>query len=1000
MAVDQTRKYKFLSPSVQTREIDRTRRPKEPNEIGAVIIGRSERGPSFTAIELNDEGELIETFGKPIPGGGTIGNDVWREGNYTAPTYGAYAAYAHLKSRGPVTFIRLAGDQHAQATSDGAAGFPQDNLFTPATTVASNAGAYAMFIINSGSAADYALNTTMTGALAAIFYMRSGASIRLEGDTSYNVATTYDQLSGAGQPIRSVDVNRTFRAVIVEGTTATTASFNFQPDSDKFIRKVFNTNPILTNSGTIATTSQNYRKYWLGESYEDFVDRQVTSGSVSGSVFGIIVPLASGSGNAHGGDYRFAGKRGKTGWVFSQDLSNNYATYHPINMTKLFRFNTLTQSEWEQKNLKISISNIKSSKNLSNQYGTFDVEIRTIDDNDKSKRVVERFINCDLNPNSANYIAKKIGDMYREWNYASRQWIEYGNYPNQSKFVYVTMPVEVDESLTDPRLLPFGFYGTPRFKGVTMSRNAIMQTEDLKNGIVRPGNVFVRGTGSMPHAPSGSHFGGEGITWGDGSEPSPVLNLNATSASFLFPTHPLVVSASSANTTSPLDGYFGINVFRNGSSRILAENHKDIVRPLPENYDEDDTASVEVSYYFSLDDVRQSSASGAPSVAVSTYYANAYYESGSRVIGQSITAKNANAPLATLATASYDSVLNAGFNKFTMPLYGGFEGLDVTEKEPFRNSFLSNGTETTNYAFHSIQRAIDSIADREVLEYNLASIPGISDETLTRQLIDLCEERADSLAVIDLNGDYTPAPESTATEANRRGDVDTTIANLKNRGINSSYGCAFYPWVKIRDIFSNTTLDIPPSVVALGTFAKTDLDGEPWDAAAGYNRGNLSRGASGLSVINVKDNLNKDDRDKLYVENINPIAKFKNDGIVIMGQKTLQVVPSALDRINVRRMLIEVKNFVTNAAKDLLFDQNVETTWSRFISVVEPYLRSVKARFGLSDYKLVLDSTTTTPELVDRNIMYAQIYLKPARAIEFIAIDFILEPTAGASFAD
>lgn len=997
MAADQTRKYKFLSPSVQDREIDLTRRPTEPDEIGAVVIGRSERGPSFTPIRLNDEGEFIETFGKPIPGGGTLNNDVWRDGNYSAPTYGAYAAYAYLRNKGPVTFVRLAGDQHTNATTSGAAGWPQDGLFTPATTVASNAGAYGLFLINSASAQDYALNnhSSMTGALGAIFYLREGASIRLAGTTAYGTDTTNDELSGSGQPILSSDVNKTFTAVVVEGTTATTASFNFQPDSDKFIRKVFNTNPILTNSDIISTTSQNYRKYWLGQSYEDFVDRQVTSGSVSGSVFGVIVPLASGSGNAHGGDYRFAGKRAKTGWVISQDLTNNYGTYLPQNMTKLFRFHSLTPSEWEQRNLKISISNIKSSKNLSNQYGTFDVEIRMIDDNDKSKKVVERYTNCNLNPDSNDYIAKKIGDVYWDWDYSARKWIEYGDYVNRSKFVYVEVPTEVAESLTDPRLLPFGFYGTPRFKGVTMTRTSMLQTEDLLNGIVRPGNVFVRGTGSMPHAPSGSNFGGEGIVWGDAS--GGLLNLDTVSASFLFPAHPLVVSASDANTTSPFDAYFGVNVFRNGSSRIVAENHVDIVRALPENYDEDDTASVEVSHYFSLDDVRQSSASGAPASVVSTWYADAYYESGSRVIGKSITATGAVSPLATLATSSYESVLNAGFNKFTMPLYGGYEGLDVTEKEPFRNSKINGGTETTNYAFHSIQRALDSIADTEVTEHELAVIPGIYDETMTRKLNDVCEDRNDCLALIDLNGDYTPSSENTSDEATRRGDVDTTIDNLKNRGINSSFSAAFYPWVKIRDPFSNNTVDVPPSVVALGAIAHADVTGEPWDAPAGFNRGKLSDGIAGLSVINVKDKLSQKDRDKLYVENINPIAKFNNNEIVLMGQKTLQVTPSALDRINVRRLMLTVRKYIRESSKNLLFDQNVKTTWSRFTSRIEPYLRSIKARFGLSDYRLVLDETTTTPELIDRNVMYAQIYLKPARAIEFIAIDFILEPT-GVSF--
>ena len=136
----------------------------------------------------------------------------------------------------------------------------------------------------------------------------------------------------------------------------------------------------------------------------------------------------------------------------------------------------------------------------------------------------------------------------------------------------------------------------------------------------------------------------------------------------------------------------------------------------------------------------------------------------------------------------------------------------------------------------------------------------------------------------------------------------------------------------------------------------------------------------------------------MYEVNINPIATFPNEGVVIFGQKTLQQTPSALDRINVRRLMIFLKAEIGKVARNLLFDQNVESTWARFRSQAEPILSNVKSRFGLTDYRLILDGTTTTPDLIDRNIMYAKIFLKPARAIEYIAIDFVITRT-GAEFA-
>jgi hypothetical protein len=192
---------------------------------------------------------------------------------------------------------------------------------------------------------------------------------------------------------------------------------------------------------------------------------------------------------------------------------------------------------------------------------------------------------------------------------------------------------------------------------------------------------------------------------------------------------------------------------------------------------------------------------------------------------------------------------------------------------------------------------------------------------------------------------------------------------------------------------------LPPSIAALGTFSSSQRKTQVWFAPAGFNRGGLTEGSAGIPVLDVSHQLRRKDRDDLYEANINPIAKFPAEGIVIFGQKTLQVTPSALDRINVRRLMIFVKKRISQMSSRLLFDPNVQITWDRFIGMVKPFLGEVQGNFGLSDFRVVLDETTTTPELVDRNILYAQIFLKPTRAIEFIAIDFNISRT-GASFDD
>ena len=334
-----------------------------------------------------------------------------------------------------------------------------------------------------------------------------------------------------------------------------------------------------------------------------------------------------------------------------------------------------------------------------------------------------------------------------------------------------------------------------------------------------------------------------------------------------------------------------------------------------------------------------------------------------------------------------------------MPLVGGFDGLDVTEKNPFNNTRMGT-SEIEDYAYNSVKRAIDAVSDPEVVECNLMAVPGVYKTGITRHLIATCEKRADALAIIDLEGDFKDSAENTAAEngATRKANPTTTVSNLRSRGINSSYGASYFPWCTIRD--ESNLLAVPPSVIAMGVLSYSQSRSELWFAPAGFNRGGLTEnGAAGLQVVNVKYTLSSKERDKLYDANINPIASFPSEGLVIFGQKTLQVTRSAVDRINVRRLMIFLKKEISRMAATLLFDQNVKTTWARFKSKVDPLLTSVKTRFGLSDFRIILDETTTTPELVDRNIMYAKIFLKPARAIEFIALDFIITDS-GASFDD
>ena len=293
------------------------------------------------------------------------------------------------------------------------------------------------------------------------------------------------------------------------------------------------------------------------------------------------------------------------------------------------------------------------------------------------------------------------------------------------------------------------------------------------------------------------------------------------------------------------------------------------------------------------------------------------------------------------------------------------------------------------------------VADPDLLDFNVLAVPGLTKQGLTNYQMELCEERRDALAIIDLPDVYTPFAESYLEDKTARANrnVRGVVTALRQRRIDNSYACTFYPWVQTRDARSGQTLWVPPSVAMMGVLGSSERKSDIWFAPAGFNRGGLTDGAAGIPITNASSRLSSKERDMLYDANINPIASFPSTGIVVFGQKTLQMRRSALDRINVRRLVIYLKKQISILSTQILFEQNVQATWDRFKGLIEPFLANVKTRYCLTEYRLILDETTTTPDLIDQNILYAKIMIKPARAIEFIAIDFII-PNTGASFDD
>jgi hypothetical protein len=968
------KKFKFVSPGVFLNEIDNSQLPAADVGIGPIIIGRTAQGPGMRPVTVRSPAEFVEVFGNPIPGGGGPDGDVWREGNLLSPTYASYAALAYLNAGvGPVTMMRLLGEANpGQADTDAAsAGWKCSGSF--ATAPATNGGSYALYLFQSASSGVH------TGSLAATIYCDKGAltltgALEQTGADDEGTCSLFETIGTYGESKLQIRDEA--------GTVVYTTAFNLDRDSDKYIRNVLNTNPVLTNPALAATANlkKGEQYYWLGETFERATNEVVTDLSAkSGSdILALLVAEeASGSADIQRDDMQLSAEAPETGWFFSQDLGTIAADYDVFDMQRLFKFVSLHEGTWVQENLKISIQDIKASPDLTNKYGSFTVLVRRASDRDNKVEVVERFSGVNLNPNSEDYIARRIGTKWQEYEYSQARLKTYGEYINRSKFIRVIVNELVDAGSTDPRYLPFGTFGPLKLEpyGGVLYQSASV-------GVI-PTDAFFNGASDIPLD----------ITPNDGE-----LALRAgVDLLMKAPSLSVRLSASDGGLGDIQDAFFGLDTrISRGSSRFdtgygdyLRANPDGVVRV--DGFEQIDLSAWEAGtdtkyaswqYIVSLDDV----------VVTGSTDSEVFWQSGSRENEISKTAK----------VGEWSAILDAGFNRLTTAFYGGIDGFDVKEADPVRNSLMATGdSDTSNYVYNTIKRAIDSVADPEVIESNLITMPGLTNSSLTQHIIDTCEDRADSLAVIDLEDVYTPPAEGKEflSFKDRLGTVSDAVTSLKNRAINSSYACTYYPWVQIRDTISSQLLWVPPSVVALGTFASSEAKSQVWFAPAGFNRGGLTEGSAGVPVLGVSERVRSKDRDTLYESNINPIAMFPSEGIVIFGQKTLQVTQSALDRINVRRLLIYIKKEISKIANTILFDQNIKVTWARFTGPANRFLSNVQSGGGLTEFKVILDDTTTTPDLVDRNIVYAKIFLKPARAIEYIAVDFNITRT-GAAFDD
>ncbi len=344
-----------------------------------------------------------------------------------------------------------------------------------------------------------------------------------------------------------------------------------------------------------------------------------------------------------------------------------------------------------------------------------------------------------------------------------------------------------------------------------------------------------------------------------------------------------------------------------------------------------------------------------------------------------------------------NKLTNINFRKFTFAVYGGRDGWDIyrrtrtnTDAYIFGKTTYKQGITTTggtfsaladyaNSDYYAYLQGIETYANPEAVDINVFATPGINFQdhsSLVNQAIDMVEnERADSLYIMN-------SPNITGATA-----TDEIVAALDTASIDSNYSATYWPWIQVRDTDNATNLYIPPTGEVAKNIALTDNVSYPWFAVAGYSRGLVN-------AVKATKKLTLDDRDVLYKNRINPIATFSDTGTIIWGNKTLQVRESALDRINVRRLLLRARKLISAVSVRLLFEQNDDQVRNEFLRLVNPILDGIKKERGLYDFRVTVSND---PEDIDANTMRGKIYIKPTRSLEFIDVEFIITPT-GASF--
>ncbi len=835
---------RIVSPGVFTRERDLSFLPQGIGEIGAAIIGPTLKGPAFVPTVVTSFSDFERIFG-----------------SYTTDYYTPYTVKEYLKSAGSVTIVKVGHLGGYKVSSFNlvitGSGANKDVVatFLPAVNNSSGAGSV------SGSLSGFRYWGAVTGSSSIGFYSGSMA-------TSVSASSFTMVLNGANATASVSGLS------VFETGTGTSNFIGHQLPSIPSVDKIGSTSaPVYMYKHFRSSISASFSNGTYNvataslyiENHTDGMNFNSGGDTVSADTF---ITTVNGSKDV---------MAARTPYIQSQKIGGT--------ASDLFRIYTRAEGTATNEHY-VVIRDVKkpANSNSSPDYAEFGLQLFDISGN-----LLESYGKLNLDPESANFIAKVIGDQFQTVN-SDGEVTVYGYFPNLSKYIRVGDYIEETFS-SNKSLQPMGYAAV---------------------------YDVVKSTASVP------------------------------TASFC---RKQVKSADT--TTYKVEVPYG---FKIGPNFLASELHTNKAYMSPVPYGE----TVGGNAAFNLEDM----------------------------VGWSDKTTSEYGKYTNFTTDSSNLNISASVQqlKYAVPFQYGFDGnnpaapLYTANQITAANTMGFDCSSSTTSGSVAYKRAINAVSNPDDIDINMIATPGILHKlhpAVTNHAIDKIEDRADAFYVMDA--------------ATYGDNVATAVNNVKT--LDTNYVATYYPWVKIDDPSTGNGVWVPPSVVIPGVIAFTDRVAHEWFAPAGLNRGGLS------SVRMAKKKLTHTDRDQLYDGRVNPIASFPGQGVVVFGQKTLQAKPSALDRINVRRLLIKLKKFIASSSRFLVFEQNDSSTRARFMNIVNPFLESVQSNSGLSAFKVVMDDSNNTPDVIDRNQLVGQIFIQPTRTAEFIVLDFSVLPT-GATFPE